>query len=123
MPKPIEYIVRPFLPGDVFTLSRLPPVTDNPTVLLPEDVHKIWDGSADTSYRDDGSQWYNTYQSDMKEDKAQRKSNLVKIVNPDDPDQHIFTERIEKATFKSTGANAKTMSLEFDWSDPKDSIG
>lgn len=122
MSKPIEYIVRPFVPGDIFTSSRLPPVIANPTIEIPEDVHKIWEGRPDTDYRDDGNQWYNTWNSDLKEDKTKRQSRLVKVINPDDPDQHLYTERIDKATFSDV-FKGKSLSLEFDWSSPKDSIG
>jgi hypothetical protein len=116
----IEHIVRPFVIGDVFSRSRLPPVTENPTVVVPEDVHHIWDGKADTSYRDDGKQWYSGFSSDLKEDKTQRQSKLVKVVNPDDTDQKVFVERIDKATFKDA-FGGKSLSLSFDWSSPKDS--
>lgn len=120
MPRSIEHIVRPFLPGDVFTLSRLPPVIANPTVVVPDDVHKIWVGKADSDYRDDGKQWYMTWNSDLKEDKTQRQSKLVKVVNPDDTDQKVFVERIDKAVF-SDAFKGNKLSLSFDWSNPKDS--
>jgi hypothetical protein len=44
----LEQIIRPFLPGDVFSRSRLPPVTANPTVIVPPDDHTVWVGDADT---------------------------------------------------------------------------
>jgi hypothetical protein len=56
----------------------------------------------------------------LKEDKTQRVSKLVKVVNPDDTDQKVFVERIDKATFKDA-FGGKSMSLSFDWSSPKDS--
>lgn len=119
MSKPIEHIVRPFQNNEPFTRSRLPPVTLNPSIVVPDDVHHIWDGSADTTYRDDGSPWYTEAKSDLKEDKSKRESKLVKVTNPDDPDQKIFVERIDKTTFKDD--YGKEMSLKFDWSSPKDS--
>jgi len=118
--RPVEHIVRPFLPGDVFTSSRLPPVTENPTVVVPDDVHFDWEGAADTSYRDDGQQWYSGFSSDLKEDKTQRQSRLVRVENPDDEEQHVFVERIDKAVFSDV-FKGKSLSLEFDWSSPKDS--
>lgn len=120
MSRPIEHIVRPFVSGDIFSASRLPPVTENPTIEIPEDVHHIWKGSADTDFRDDGKQWYSGFNSDLKEEKSERKSKLVKVTNPDDTDQHVFVERIDKAVFKDAQSGKKT-SLEFDWSSPKDS--
>lgn len=119
MSKPIEHIVRPFQTGEVFTRSRLAPISLNPTVVPPDDEHTIWKGEVDSSYRDDGSPWYTEAKSDLKEDKSQRESKLVKVQNPDDPDQKLYVERIDKSVFKDSFG--KETSLKFDWSAPKDS--
>ena len=116
----LESIVRPFQSGDVFTRARLPPTPLNATVDVPEDVVTIWEGAADTNYVDEGNAWYTVWNSDLKEDKTRRDSKTVKIVNPDDPEDgsKLFVERINKTVF--TNRQGKELTLEMDWSNPKD---
>lgn len=120
MSKPLENIVRPFIaPTDIFSRSRQQPVTTPPSIVIPPDVHTIWSGDADSAYRDDGKQWYMNFSTDLKEDKTQRVSKLVKVTNPDDPEQKLYVERIDKTVFKDDFG--KETKLTFDWSSPKDS--
>lgn len=114
----LEGIVRPFQTGDVFTKSRQPPNPVAPTVVVPDDVATTWEGSPDTDFTDEGDAWYSGWDGNFKEDKTQRSSRTVKVVNPDDADQHVFVERIDKAVFKDQ--RGTSLNLAFDWSDPKD---
>jgi hypothetical protein len=118
MPAPLEHIVRPFQAGDVFTFRRLPR-PDAVTIIPPDDKIIVWEGKADTKFVDEGEPFVNEAKSDLKEDKTQRESRLVKVVNPDDKDQKVFVERIDKTVFKDE-KTGKQMSLAFDWSNPKD---
>lgn len=116
----LERIVRPFQSSDVFTQSRLSPSSSNPTVDLPDDVSVTWEGAADSDFVDEGLAWYIGLTTDLKEDKTQRDSKTVKIVNPDDPDDgsKLYVERINKTTFKTS--DGKELKLEMDWTNPKD---
>lgn len=115
---PVEKIVRPFESGDVFARSRGPVISLHPITVSPDDNPVEWEGSPDTSYVEQDNIWYKNFDSDLKEDKNKRESKTVRVENPDDPDQHVFVERIDKASF--TQKNGKTLNLEFDWSNPKD---
>lgn len=114
----LESIVRPFQTGDVFVKRRQVPVFEQPVTEPPDDKINVIEGSPETNFLDEGTNWYSGFNSDLKEDKARRESKLVKVVNPDDVDQHVFVERIDKAVFKD--GKGKETSLAFDWSSPKD---
>jgi hypothetical protein len=109
----IERIVRPFVSGDVFRARVLPP-TQEPFE-IPEDVAVDWEGRADSSFHELDPGLTVNFKVTWEEDLSKRKSQLMKVVNPDDEDQKIFVERIDECTFndKQTG---KEQTFKFDWS-------
>jgi hypothetical protein len=107
MPNAMEQIVRPFQIGEVFTARRPVP---QPQPLLPdiESVTVSWGRGGGTSY----IQYSNggiaeaeivwTEKSSVKE--------IVRIENPDDPEQYVEIERYNSVTL----ANQKGQEIRWD---------
>lgn len=113
----IQKIVQPFQGQPIFEARRLPPGTIGGTPLPPPTLE--WEGSAEAKWNEEDPEMTINFKAEWEEDKSKRDSKLVKIVNPDDEDQHIFTERVNKFTFnnKLTG---KEQTFKFDWTSPLD---
>jgi hypothetical protein len=113
----IEKIVRPFQTGDVFRARRLPP--SQLLVTAPELVSVDWEGRADSSYAEEDPNLQINFKVEWEEDRSKRQSKLMKVVNPDDPDQKVFMERVDSYTFVDK-LTRKEQSFKFDWSQSLD---
>lgn len=113
----LEKIVRPFQLGDVFRARVLPP-TQLPFI-FPEDVAVTWEGRADSDIVEADTALQINYKVEWEEDRSQRDSKLMKVVNPDDEDQKVYVERVNKYTFKDKMTN-REQTLKFDWSQSLD---
>lgn len=109
----LERVVRPFQQVDVFRARRGGP-TQAPVTTPPDDVATEWEGSNDASYVTEDDPWVNEAKSDLEEDKSKRKTTEIRVENPDDPDQHVFVERIDKTAFKDK-TTGKEFTFEFKW--------
>jgi hypothetical protein len=109
----LEKIVRPFQTGDVFRARRLPP--SQLLVTAPELVSVDWEGRADSTYSEEDPNLQINFKVEFEEDKTKRESKLMKVVNPDDEDQKVFIERVDKFVFKDK-MTGKEQSFKFDWS-------
>jgi hypothetical protein len=109
----LEKIVRPFQVGDVFRARRLPP--NQLPFEIPTDEPITWEGRADGTFRELDTGLQVDFKATWEEDLSKRKSQLMKVVNPDDHDQKVFVERIDECTFndKLTG---REQCYKFDWS-------
>jgi hypothetical protein len=90
----IEKIVRPFQTGDVFRARRLPYSEEDPNLQI-------------------------NFKVEWEEDRGKRESKRMKVVNPDDEDQKVFIERVDKFVFKDK-MTGKEQSFKFDWSQSLD---
>jgi hypothetical protein len=108
----LERVVRPFQRDDVFTARVLAPVqpavapnTDNPEI--------TWKGEADNSVAPapDISQFKVKITWDEDEDK--RKTEKIRVTNPDDPSQYIDVERIKQMVMKSSSGEEIAIKPKF----------
>jgi hypothetical protein len=113
----IERIVRPFQIGDVFRARVLPP--SQLPLEVPEDVAVTWEGRADSTFTELDPGLQINFKVEFEEDRTRRESRLMKVVNPDDENQKVFIERIDKMVFKDK-LSGKEQSLKFDWSQSLD---
>jgi hypothetical protein len=109
----LERVVRPFQRNDVFTARVLapvqpavPPNTDNTTI--------TWDGSSDASVDPAPPTYTWEFHAEWDEDKDQRKTDTVRIRNPDDQEQYIDVERITQMVFKNP-VNKQEIKVKPSW--------
>lgn len=109
-------VIRSFGWKDIFA-----PRVNNPVILapVPPPTEVVWEGRADGTYSEEEPSGTLNFKAEWEEDKSKRESKLVKVVNPDDEDQHVFIERVNKFTFRNTKTNREE-SFKFDWSSPLD---
>lgn len=110
----LERVVRPFQRDDVFTARVLAPVqpalapnTDNPEI--------TWQGEADSSVAPAPDIGSFKVTIDWKEDKSRRKTETVRISNPDDEQQYIDVERIKEMVLKNS-ATGEEIAIKPDFS-------
>lgn len=94
----LERIIRPFQTGDAFTARRLPP-TEQPGE-PQEDVVVDWGTTISSNY----NVWEiqnGLIGGNVQLTEQSRVTSTQRIENPDDPDQFVEVERIEKLVLAS----------------------
>ncbi len=99
----MERIVRPFQLGEVFTARVLPPV-EQPAVTVPEDIVQVWGKGNDTNY--DRFSLSGIVGGKVNYTESERVTQTVRITNPQDENQFVDVERIQRLKMVSDqGAN------------------
>lgn len=103
MASSMEGIVRPFQSGDIFTARVLTPVA--PAAELPPDVEQEYGGPVSLITKAIGITDLNS--RSLQE--TERRTSVVRVENPTDPEQFVDVERIDFMKLKD--ANGQ----EWDW--------
>ena len=110
----LERVVRPFQRDDVFTARVLAPV--QPAVPPNADNAEIsWQGEADNKVAPAPDIVRFEVKINWDEDKSRRKTETVRITNPDDKRQYIDVERIKQMVLKNS-ATGEEIALKPDFS-------
>lgn len=110
----LEKVVRPFQTGDVFAPRVLPPTQPGQVVTQTEPSTMTWSGENSGDYDQGPDPWLYGYNANWVEDKSRRETETVRVENPDDPDQYVEIERINKAVFKRR-ATGEEMQIGIEW--------
>ena len=94
----MERIVRPFVVGEVFTARFLTP-SEQPAVTVPEDVVTEWGKGNDTNY--DRFSLSGIVGGKVNYTEKDRVTQTVRITNPQDDQQFVDVERIQKLRMAS----------------------
>jgi hypothetical protein len=111
----LEKIVRPFQLTDVFTARVSPPeipATEEPSS-EPNSVLE-WAGSAEAKWEEEPAPATLGFTVEWTEDKSRRVTETVRVTNPDDDDQFIDVERIQKMVLKNN-RNGEEIPIKLDW--------
>ena len=110
----LERVVRPFQRDDVFTARVLAPV--QPAVPPNADNAELaWQGEADNKVAPAPDIGRFEVKIDWDEDKSRRKTETVRITNPDDERQYIDVERIKQMVLKNS-ASGEEITIKPDFS-------
>jgi len=108
----LERIVRPFQTNDVFNARRLP-ISQAVSGETPPEIQMTWQGAADGTYTEEAppgalsievTEWRET----------DRKTEKVRVENPDDKEQFVQVERIKRMTFQND-TTGEQMRMQFNW--------
>ena len=110
----LERVVRPFQRDDVFNARVLAPV--QPAVPPNADNAAIfWQGEADNTVAPAPDIVRFEIKINWDEDKSRRKTETVRITNPDDNQQYIDVERIKQMVLKNA-ATGEEITIKPDFS-------
>ncbi|MET4240320.1 hypothetical protein [Bradyrhizobium sp. RT10b] len=110
----LEKVVRPFESGDVFRPRVLPPTQPSLLVVSDDPATLTVKGGNSGDYEEGPDPWVSGFNAEWLEDKDRRETEKVRVENPEDSEQWVEVERINKAVFKRR-ATGEELKIGIDW--------